>query len=103
MQRANVPVYRFMGPFDEPGVLGTISALLLSADKLNLNKNSNKIIFFSGLISLSLAFYVLISLYFILAMVLKLNKRNILFIILAILFKYVLSSENNKKSSQYLK
>lgn len=86
-----LPVYRFMGPFDEPGVLGTISALLLSADKLNLNKKSNKIIFFSGLISLSLAFYVLISLYFILAMVLKLNRRNILFIILAVLSFFILS------------
>jgi hypothetical protein len=53
------PVYRFMGPFDEPGVVGTISVLILVVEKFNLKSKRNVVVLIAGLISFSLAFYVL--------------------------------------------
>jgi hypothetical protein len=57
-------VFRLQAMYDEPGLLGTIAALMLLADKVNLQKKSNIIIFIGGLMSLSLAFYLLISFFF---------------------------------------
>ena len=53
-------IIRFSGMLDEPGLLGTISALLLLADKLNFKHKSNYVLLLSGVISISLAFYLLI-------------------------------------------
>lgn len=50
---------RFCGPFDEPGVIGTIAGLMLYIDNFNLKDKKNIIILMSGLLSLSLFFYVL--------------------------------------------
>lgn len=58
--------YRLAGLYDEPGVVGTLSALLLVANRGQLSSMSSKIIFMGGLLSFSLAFYVLIFMYFIL-------------------------------------
>lgn len=55
---------RFSGIWDEPGYVGTISAFLLIADKVNLRKKRNIFLLLGGIISYSLAFYVLIGLYF---------------------------------------
>jgi hypothetical protein len=48
---------RFFGPFDEPGVIGTVSLLILYIEKFNLKKWQNKILLVSGIISFSLFFY----------------------------------------------
>ena len=56
--------YRFCGLFEEPGVVGTICSLLLVADRIDLKSNENKLLFFYGLISFSLAFYILIIIYY---------------------------------------
>lgn len=48
---------RFCGPFDEPGVVGTVGVILLYIEKFNLRKWQNIIILISGLISFSLFFY----------------------------------------------
>lgn len=56
-------VFRFSGMFDEPGKLGTVAALLLAAKKFNLNSFRNKIVFISGALSLSLAFYIIVIIY----------------------------------------
>ena len=50
-------IVRFCGLFDEPGVVGTISLLMLAADNYNLRKPANIIIFITGIFSLSLFFY----------------------------------------------
>ena len=57
------PIYRFMGPFDEPGVVGTISAIVLAANKFKLKNKSDFIVLFSGVASLSLAFYLMSFIY----------------------------------------
>lgn len=49
---------RFMGPFDEPGVVGTISLMLLFVERFDLRKKENIVVFLSGIISFSLFFYV---------------------------------------------
>lgn len=54
---------RLCGFFNEPGYFGTIVALALIADKFDLNKKGNIIILIAGVLSMSMAFFVLIGLY----------------------------------------
>ena len=49
---------KFMSIFDEPGVIGTFLALLISYRKINLNKLRDVILIVGGLLSFSLAFYI---------------------------------------------
>ena len=49
-------VSRFYSVFDEPGVLGTLSAFILFANKYNFRKRNNIIILIGGLFTFSLAF-----------------------------------------------
>lgn len=58
--------FRFSCLFDEPGVVGTISALLLLLDNFNLKKWQNIIILISGIFSFSFFFYILCALYLLL-------------------------------------
>lgn len=51
--------FRFMGMFDEPGVVGTISAVLLIIDRFDLKKKRNVVLLISGLFSFSLFFYLI--------------------------------------------
>jgi len=51
---------RLCGLFNEPGYFGTICALLLCIDQINLKKISNIIICIAGLLTFSIAFIVLI-------------------------------------------
>lgn len=55
----SLSVFRFYGPFDEPGVLGTLSAFLLWANKYNFNKIENIVIFIGAVCTFSMAFYIL--------------------------------------------
>lgn len=57
------PVYRMQGPFDEPGWLGTICALLIVAAGLDKKRAVDYIILLSGFLSFSLAFYIIIAIY----------------------------------------
>lgn len=57
------PVERFFGVYDEPGVVGTISALLLCINNLNMKKMTSWILLISGLCSQSLFFYIILGLY----------------------------------------
>ena len=54
---------RFYGLFDEPGVVGTISSIILYAEGFNLRKKQNIIVLLSGLLSLSFFFYVICIVY----------------------------------------
>ena len=56
---ASDSINRFYSVFDEPGVLGTLAALLLFGGKYNLRNKKMLVIFFGGVLSFSLAFYVL--------------------------------------------
>jgi hypothetical protein len=53
--------YRLGGMFDEPGVVGTIGALLLAGDNFKFKgRKDNLIILIGGILSFSLAFYLLV-------------------------------------------
>lgn len=50
------PVIRFYSIFDEPGVLGTLSAFILFANRYNFKNKLNIIILIGGIFTFSLAF-----------------------------------------------
>ena len=54
---------RFSGPFDEPGVIGTISGILLCCQK-NFKSRQSLILLITGLCSISLFFYLIIVAYY---------------------------------------
>lgn len=55
---------RFFGPFDEPGVVGTTSGIMLCIEKFDLKNRKSIILLISGLCSLSFFFYILVTVYF---------------------------------------
>lgn len=57
------PVQRFFGMYDEPGVVGTISALMLCINNFDIKKKTTWILLVSGLCSQSLFFYVIFVIY----------------------------------------
>lgn len=75
--------FRFNSIFDEPGYYGTIIALFLVLDNLNFQKKQNVILLAGGVLTLSLAFYLIISI----AILFKAirNKSLLPFIYIAIL------------------
>lgn len=81
--------FRFCGVFDEPGVVGTISMLMLIIDNYDLRKLSNIILFISGLISMSLFFYLCSILYFMYYVFTKKGQSK--FKVLSIIFLILLS------------
>lgn len=60
--------FRFHGVFDEPGVIGTISLILLYVHSFNLKKWYNIVTFVSGIVSFSLFFYLTVVLYYIIVL-----------------------------------
>lgn len=56
---------RLCGLFNEPGYLGTIAALLICADGMNFKHKGNWVLFVAGFLSFSLAFFLLVSFYFV--------------------------------------
>lgn len=50
--------YRFFGPFDEPGVVGTVSLLMLYIDNYNFKKWYNIVFLLSGFCSASFVFVI---------------------------------------------
>ena len=51
--------FRFFSLFEEPGIVGSIAASFLTAEKFNLKNWQNIIIFLSGIFSFSMFFYVI--------------------------------------------
>ena len=77
-------IFRFSGLFDEPGIVGTISALLLAVNGASFSKWQNKVILLSGILSMSLAFYLLLA-------ILLMSKISIRIITLSLLILVVFS------------
>ena len=85
---------RFASCFDEPGVVGTTSFILLWIDKFRLRRLGNLIILISGLASFSLYFYVAFLLFFSLHMLFKGEYKFLIVVVATISFCYALTSEN---------
>lgn len=68
---------RLCGTFDEPGVVGTFAALILTATQFKFKKEYwyNYVILIGGMMSLSLAFFALSIIGFVLLLILRIDKR----------------------------
>lgn len=91
-----VPIERFCGPFDEPGVSGTISAIILIIGKFKLKDLRLLVIFLAGILTLSLFYVVICSVYyFIYTFAVSKNKVAgvMLLLLLAIVVITTLSNE----------
>lgn len=63
--------FRFHGPFDEPGVIGTIGIIILYIEKFKINKIQNAVILIAGLLTFSLFFYISSFIY----LIINLNRK----------------------------
>lgn len=96
---------RLSGVFDEPGVIGTFSALFLAAEKFEFkNKWYTKLILIAGITSFSLAFYILM----LVGISVKYYKRGvkkflfIMIIVILILFVIVNIEIDNPFFKEYI-
>jgi hypothetical protein len=86
---------RFYSVFDEPGVLGTLSAFVLFANQYNVKKKRVAIILIGSLFTYSLAFYVLTFIGYLFFLFFKKKKTGILsFVILVSVLGMVYVSNN---------
>lgn len=86
---------RFNGPFDEPGVVGTIGAILLCANNFNLKDKRSLLVLVSSFFSLSFFFYVIISIYTIFYFVLVKKKFFVVLLLLGLLSVFYQYTKNN--------
>lgn len=82
--------YRFMGMFDEPGAMGTLSGVLLLMNKLKLSDKRNVLILLFGFFSFSLFFYLVLGAYIVLF-----APKKIKIITFGIVFAVLLLPSNN--------
>lgn len=88
---SDILIPRFCGYFDEPGVVGTISAVLLMCSGFNLKKAINIPIFIAGILSFSLAFFIVTFVYVFIFSPVKYKIISIIFILGCI---YILSGND---------
>jgi hypothetical protein len=87
VEESGLPIYRFSGIFDEPGVVGTLNGLILSSIGISTRNIKSIIILLAGLVSFSLAFYIILILF----ILFNLNFKNI-FLAVFILITLILFS-----------
>lgn len=80
---------RFTGLFDEPGWFGTWAAFFLCADNINFKKKENILLLVAGMLTFSLAFVMLIIIYYALKNFTDF-KRWLWLVALILLYVYVL-------------
>jgi hypothetical protein len=93
---------RLCGLFNEPGYLGTIVALALIVDRMNLRRPGNAIMFLAGIFTFSFAFWVLILLYMV---VRNISKPARIIAVICVVFAGLIYVQNTKfenKSVQFL-
>lgn len=90
-----VDTFRFHGPYDEPGVVGTFCSLILCVNKFNLKRIENIICLIAGLCSFSFFFTIIVSVYglFYFTFVERNKKILVLFVLIGSLF-YIKTKDN---------
>jgi hypothetical protein len=82
---------RFFGIFDEPGVVGTITGLILYIERFNFKDKKNIIFFLSGFFSFSLFFFFITASFFVLR---EKNFRSLFFyFFLFLIYNYTRSND----------
>lgn len=84
----NLNRFRLCGLFDEPGRVGTMCALFLASENYNLKKKTNKLLLVEGILSLSVAFFLLSLVYFLIDAIINRNKKKF-YIILGLVIAFV--------------
>lgn len=84
-------LFRLSAIYDEPGVVGTVSALFLAATQFNIQNWKGKVLFISGILSFSFAFYVIIVIYLMFK-----NVKTLLKLIAITLFLIILLPDEIK-------
>lgn len=80
--------FRFLSFYDEPGVLGNITMVLLYIQRFNLKKWYNFVLLVSGILSFSLTFYVAVAAYYILFGNFKLKMTFLIVVAIATIYFY---------------
>lgn len=75
--------FRICGHYNEPGFFGTVAALVLCADDLDFKKIGNWFLFAAGCLTMSLAFFVIVLVYFVLKFLAMAVKNPKLWIVVA--------------------
>jgi hypothetical protein len=83
---------RFHGPFDEPGVIGTIGLILLVINKFNLKDFWNIIIFISCIWAFSFAFFGGTIVYLLIRLIVD-RSKSLLYLVLGIGLFYAVTSK----------
>lgn len=91
---------RFCGVFDEPGVVGTLSALILCAMRYDMKNWRNIIILLSGLLTTSMFFYAITGIYWLLYLFLVRKKIGTFLVVIISFFAfYELTKDNDAISN----
>lgn len=86
----NLNRFRLCGIYDEPGRVGTVCALLLTTEGLKIKKDwKNLLLFIGGVLSLSLAFFLIIAIVFIYKMFKKNEAKYAVFLIVILVAFFV--------------
>ena len=89
---------RFSGLYDEPGSVGTLSALLLCNQGFNMKDWKTYILLLSGIFSMSFFFYALIPTYWILYLISKKKSKGIVpVLLLTVVFVLFYSKTQNSE------
>lgn len=92
---------RFCGLFDEPGSVGTTSLILLFIEKFNFKRFGNIVLLISGLLSLSLFFYLALAIFMLFQIFNKekgVKNRIFLLVVLITGFVFVFFNPITKES-----
>lgn len=91
----NLSGMRFSGAYDEPGAIGTLAAILLCIDGFRLKSFKNIVFLITGLMSMSLAFYIILVVFSLLhALIVRKNILLVMSIVICIGFFYKYTIDN---------
>jgi len=94
VQMNSLYAFRFCGPFEEPGVIGTMNVILLFILDMNRKDWKTYALILSGALSLSLFFYIGVFLFFLIKNITKLRIIYLLIIALFIVAFYEVTKDN---------
>lgn len=87
---------RFRGVFDEPGIVGTMSSILLCCNKFNFKDWKTYSLLLSGLLSLSFFFYIIVLVYLIVNSILINRRFSYLVLLVAIVLSAFYFTKDNE-------
>jgi len=98
----SLSLYRLCGIYNEAGLVGTLCALFLVADKYRIkNRGENTVLLVGGTLSFSLAFYLILGVYFVLINIGKHKFKNAMSLV-GVIFAVIAIKTNSIKITALL-